>query len=154
MATTKPKTKTKSVKKTTTTKVKTNKKSSSSGGPTHKKRMYANLLRRSLTLPEGMLWKRLKPGFAGESWASQAIIRGFIADFFCERKRIVIEIDSSFHNGREDYDQKRDEIMREHGIVILRVQATEVMKNISAVLAKIKSLVEKTPDNLWEQKIK
>jgi very-short-patch-repair endonuclease len=130
------------------------KKIKKAGDPTQKKRIYANELRRNLTLPEGMLWKRLKPGFAGVEWHSQSIILGFIADFFCAQKRIVIEIDSSYHNGREAYDKKRDQIMKDAGITVLRVQAKEVMVNVFAVLAKIQNVVNMTKDNLWENKIK
>lgn len=119
---------------------------------TKAKRAMANKLRRSMSPPEGKVWKHLKRKFAGVEWYSQAIILGWVADFFCVQKRIVVEVDSSFHIGREAYDAKRDKVMGEHGITILRVQASEINMNVGATLIRILRLVEALPDNPWIDK--
>ena len=117
--------------------------------PTRQKRAYATKLRRNMSMPERILWKRLKTGWAGVEWKAQSVILGYIADFFCPLKRIVVEVDSKFHEGREDYDNNRDKAMNEHGITVLRVQAKDININVGVALLAILRVVEKVEDNPW-----
>jgi len=104
--------------------------------------------------PEGKIWHRLRFGFGGVEWFSQAIVIGYVADFFCPEKRIVVEVDSSYHVGREKADAKRDADMGKFGIKVLRIQASDINRNISAELMAILRLVEATEDNLWPAQYK
>ena len=99
--------------------------------------------------PEGKVWHRLRYGLGGVEWHAQAIILGWIADFFCPQKRIVVEVDSSFHRGREKQDRLRDEVMTKHGITVIRVEASDINRNINAVLLTIIKITADLPDNPW-----
>lgn len=106
-----------------------------------------------MTVPELSLWGNLINGFAGVHWVPQAIVVGYIADFFCPQKRIVIEIDSSFHRNRKSYDKMRDTIMSLYGIRVLRFQAKDIMKNKVKVLRKIRRAVLSRKDLRWPARV-
>jgi very-short-patch-repair endonuclease len=122
--------------------------------PSKKKIRQANRLRNNMTVPELSLWGNLINGFAGVFWIPQAIVVGYIADFFCPEKRIVIEIDSSFHRGRKSYDKMRDTIMSLYGIKVLRFQAKDIIKNKVKVLRKIRRVTLSRPEGIaWPARI-
>lgn len=57
----------------------------------------------------------------------QAVILGFIADFYIKHKKLIIEVDGSSHNKRKDYDQNRDRIFRENGYHTIRLTNKDVL---------------------------
>lgn len=122
--------------------------------PSKRKIRQANKLRNNMTVPELSLWANLINGFAGVFWVPQAIVVGYIADFFCPEKRIVIEIDSSFHKERKSYDKMRDAIMSLYGIKVLRFQAKDVIKNKVKVLRKIRRVTLSRPEGIaWPARV-
>ncbi len=120
--------------------------------PTKQKRMYANKLRRSMSPPEGRIWHRLRYEFGDVEWFTQSIVLGYVADFFCPLRRIVVEVDSSFHIGREKEDAERDKAMERYGITVVRIEASDINRNISACLCKILDALSETEDNPWPAK--
>ena len=64
----------------------------------------------------------------------------FIADFYCDEKKAVIELDGPIHESTEEYDQFRDEEMRYKGIHVLRL-LNEELSNIPGTLEKITSFL-------------
>ncbi|QOJ27891.1 MAG: endonuclease domain-containing protein [Ignavibacteriales bacterium] len=46
----------------------------------------------------------------------------FIADFYCAKLKLVIEIDGASHNESKDYDLMRDTILTEYGLTTLRIK--------------------------------
>jgi very-short-patch-repair endonuclease len=104
-------------------------------------------LRNNPTNAEKLLWKELRkrnPG--GEKFLRQFPIfvpnvggrRAFyIADFYCARRKLVIEVDGPIHLLKKDYDANRDLVMQEIGFDILRFTNDEVEKNIDKVIEKI-----------------
>lgn len=72
----------------------------------------------------------------------QQIIDGFIVDFYCPKLRIVIEIDGAVHDQRKEYDLKRDSILMQKKLKILRFTNSEVINDIHAV---IKTILDHSP---------
>ena len=105
----------------------------------------AKELRNELTPPEAMLWSVLKNNqLNGIAYRTQHAIGAYITDFYCHRARLVIEIDGSSHRGDQIlHDRDRDEWMRERGIEIMRIQAHEVLDNLSGVYATIGARTQK-----------
>jgi molybdenum cofactor cytidylyltransferase len=68
----------------------------------------------------------------------------FVADFYCEERKIIIELDGKYHNFQKDFDANRDSILSELGLRTLRIE-NEELKNISVVLVKIKEFVTHPP---------
>ena len=102
-------------------------------------RDHAKALRQSVTLPERMLWSRLKRSqLAGTSFRKQHPLGPYIADFYCHQARLVVEVDGSTHkHERKIHDAVRDAWMRSRGIEILRVPAVDVLVEIDRVLSRI-----------------
>jgi very-short-patch-repair endonuclease len=60
----------------------------------------------------------------------------FVADFYCDQKKAVIELDGSIHDNSQEYDQFRDDEMKEKGIHVLRLSNNELL-NMTEALQKI-----------------
>ncbi len=65
----------------------------------------------------------------------QQVISGFIADFYCHRAALVIEVDGSYHHA--DSDAERDSILAAQGISVLRFTNEDVLQRMENVLADI-----------------
>ncbi len=114
---------------------------------------HAKELRKNLTDSERLLWEQLRNRrLSGYKFLRQhpiiykADYKGlnyFIADFYCDEKKAVIELDGSVHLETKEYDQFRDIEMKEKGIRVLRIKNNE-LENIIQVLQKIRIFLEKS----------
>jgi very-short-patch-repair endonuclease len=97
-------------------------------------------LRSNTSPPEQILWKRLRNRqVGGYKFRRQHPIGAYVADFFCDEAKLVVELDSSYHNQSQTSDDTRDAWMRSHGIEVIRVHASTLMKNERGVLELILS---------------
>ncbi len=111
----------------------------------------ARELRRNLTDSETLLWEQLRNRrLSGLKFLRQhpivykADYRGlnyFIADFYCDEKKSVIELDGPIHETTNEYDKFRDEELKKLGLKTLRLK-NEDLYNMDEVLIKIKSFIE------------
>ncbi|MBN1129303.1 MAG: endonuclease domain-containing protein [Chitinispirillaceae bacterium] len=111
---------------------------------TGKKMKFSRQLRKKMTDAEKALWKRLRNRqVAGLKFRRQQVIEGFIADFYCEELKLVIEVDGSIHQRREqiEYDAHRDQVFKNRGIKVIRFSNDMVMYRITEVLEEIEGLV-------------
>ena len=99
----------------------------------------ARELRRSMTLPEGLLWQVLRKRPDGLKFRRQHPLAPYIVDFYCPAARLVIEIDGESHgmDGRPEHDARRDRWLREQGFKVLRFAVGDVFHDIESVVAKI-----------------
>lgn len=73
----------------------------------------------------------------------QKAISGFVADFYCHKARLIIEIDGSQHyekNGKI-YDDKRTAALEEFGLKVLRFSNADVDRNFYGVCECIERIV-------------
>jgi len=56
--------------------------------------------------------------------------------FTAQKKKLVIEIDGKIHDFQKDYDQRKDEILSNMDLKVVRIK-NEEMKNVGKVLEKI-----------------
>ena len=89
----------------------------------------ARNLRRAMSLPEALLWQRLRGAPLGLSFRKQHPIDPYVVDFYCSASRLVIEIDGEAHNRgtRPEQDEDRDAFLRERGFHVLRIAAQDVL---------------------------
>jgi very-short-patch-repair endonuclease len=103
-------------------------------------KQISRTLRRNMTDAEMMLWSKLRgKQLKGSQFYRQKIIGDYIADFYCPKSKLVIEVDGGQHysaEGREK-DKKRDIYMTRVGISVLRFSDREVLENLDAVLENI-----------------
>ena len=91
---------------------------------------FARKLRRETSLPEGMLWKRLRLLKAnGLRFRRQHPIGPYVLDFYCDGAKLAVEVDGAHHTEDEriQRDAERDAWCAARGIETLRIPAPEVL---------------------------
>ena len=111
-------------------------------------KMRARELRSKATSSEILLWKELRNRkLSGYKFLRQHPIvynpygsgaKYFVADFYCDIKKTVIELDGPIHESNLEYDQFRDAEMLNLGLHILRIKNEELLV-IKDVLKKIET---------------
>jgi len=109
----------------------------------------AKILRKNMTLPELILWKRLKDkDLFKVKFRRQHPIDIFIVDFYCHECKLVIELDGEIHqeNEKKEYDNGRTAELERFGIKVIRFSNYEILYNIDSVVTRIhKIITELTP---------
>ena len=92
-------------------------------------------LRDKLSLPEVLLWRLLKGSPDGVHFRSQHPVGSYLLDFYCAKTKVAFEIDGIAHDmgDRPEQDEQRDVWLREQGIEVVRIPATEVLHSPEAV---------------------
>jgi very-short-patch-repair endonuclease len=104
-------------------------------------RDHARELRRQSTDAEQRLWLHLRAGrLNGLKFRRQHPIPPYVADFYCESARLVIELDGSQHN--EGVDDARTRFLELLGLKVLRYWDNEVLQQTDAVLEAIWSVAQ------------
>ena len=79
-----------------------------------------------------------------EKFSRQKPLGGYIADFYCAEKQLVIEIDGDTHfteAGRR-HDSARTPMLAAHSLRVLRFTNAEVMQQFEAVCQKINETLQ------------
>ena len=108
----------------------------------------ARELRSNATPLEALLWKELRNRkLCGYKFLRQhpivynpygSSVKYFVADFYCDIKKAVIELDGPIHQHNLEYDQFRDAEMVNLGLHILRIKNEELLE-LRDVLKKIEN---------------
>jgi very-short-patch-repair endonuclease len=94
-----------------------------------------------MSLPEVLLWQRLRGSATGAKFRRQHPVGRYVADFYCRDAALIVEVDGQIHNGAQsERDEVRDRFLRENGYRVLRVSASDVLRDPDAVAASIGSL--------------
>ncbi|MBS3899426.1 MAG: endonuclease domain-containing protein [Dethiobacter sp.] len=105
-----------------------------------KLRYRAQELRKAGNLSEVLLWNQLKNRkFRGFDFDRQKVIGDFIVDFFCTNRNVVLEIDGSTHNDKVEYDALRDSFLSGLGLIVIHIQAKDILNNLDGVMEMLKS---------------
>jgi len=74
-------------------------------------------LRRNMTDAETILWQHLKSGINELKFGRQHPIGIYVADFYCHKLKLIIEVDGSIHDKEEvkEYDEKRENDLKNWG---------------------------------------
>ena len=94
-------------------------------------------LRRNATLQENVLWDKLRNNQLGLRFRRQHSVGGYILDFYCFKRRLIIEVDGPSHEGNIEYDRVRDKYFSDLGYKILRFKNLDVDSNLEKVLSSI-----------------
>jgi len=112
------------------------------GQPVTKEKLQrARELRHDMTPAERILWQELRGNKLGVHFRRQQVIAGFIVDFYCHKAGLVVELDGSVHDKQVEEDAQRDKVLKEMGLRIVRIRNDEILKDLPAVLGKIRALV-------------
>ena len=100
----------------------------------------AEELRKHMTKAELILWKELRnKKLLGLKFRRQHPISRFIADFYCHKHKLVIELDGEIHlkNYVAINDKKREDEIKSLGITVLRFKNNEIINHLESVLQQI-----------------
>ncbi|MDO4549972.1 MAG: endonuclease domain-containing protein [Planctomycetia bacterium] len=104
---------------------------------------FAKELRKNATRHENHLWYDFLRKYEVR-FQRQKTIGGYIADFYCHRAHLVIELDGSQHYTDEgmEYDTIRTEVLNQYGLDVIRFSNLEIDRNFSGVCQAIDSKVK------------
>ena len=99
----------------------------------------ATQLRKNMTAAEMSLWLHLRGGLLGYKFRRQHPISIYIADFYCHRVKLIIELDGSIHD-QEDVkknDAIRQADLEKWGYTVIRFTNHEVFEQLELVIKEI-----------------
>ena len=108
----------------------------------------ARELRKSLTPQEVKLWVHLRSWRQrGYHFRRQAPRDGYILDFVCLSRRLIVEVDGGQHNmgGIALRDRMRDRHFEQQDFKMLRFWNHEVDRNLAGVLEVIETELRRRP---------
>jgi very-short-patch-repair endonuclease len=84
-----------------------------------------------MTKPEVMLWTRLRSRSDGFSFRRQHPMGPYVADFYCAKAKLIIEIDGEVHatGNQPARDQTRDRYFEVLGIETMRISSAEFLND-------------------------
>jgi len=101
---------------------------------------FAKQNRKEATAEEDIIWQELRNrNIGGFKFRRQHPVAGYIPDFVCLKKRLIVEIDGEYHNDEEQkiFDKGREEWLKEEGFTMIRFTNDVVNNNLNTVLKDI-----------------
>jgi very-short-patch-repair endonuclease len=65
------------------------------------------------------------------------VSRDCVVDFYCHKAALVIELGGDIHDLQQDEDARREKVLREMGLRVVRFGNEEVLKDLAGVIGKI-----------------
>ena len=103
----------------------------------------ARELRRDMTPQESKLWYQFLRRYPVKIY-KQRIIESFIADFYCSRAQLVIELDGAQHTTEQGllYDRERSSVFAQYGLEVLRFSNHKVDFQFETVCERIHQVIQ------------
>jgi leucyl-tRNA synthetase len=101
---------------------------------------FAKQNRKDATVEEDIIWQELRNRkIGGFKFRRQHPVAGYIPDFVCLEKRLIVEIDGEYHNEEEQkiFDKARENWLNEEGFTLLRFTNDAVNNRLNTVLKDI-----------------
>ena len=101
---------------------------------------YARELRQESTTAEKILWTAIRNRKLNNlKFRRQHLLDKFIVDFYCNEKKLVVELDGGVHDVKrnKEYDDARTAMLAGLNICVLRFRNEEIINSINIVLKKI-----------------
>ena len=112
---------------------------------------YAKELRKNMTREEKHLWYDFLSTYSVR-FMRQRVLGKYIADFYCAKAKLVVELDGSQHYTEEakEYDAQRALYLEQYGIKVLRFLNKDVNDNFDGVCNYIDIVAKNRIKNLQE----
>lgn len=113
-----------------------------------RKRKFADKLRKKLTRAEREFWtlcQELRDEDGIYFWR-QIVLCGYVADFWCPKLKLVVEIDGNSHltESQQKWDTRRERVMAEQlGAETLRFTNFEVINKRAVVAVRFREAVKR-----------
>ena len=104
---------------------------------------FARRLRKEMTKEERHLWCDFLRQYPVRFYR-QKILGKYIADFYCAKAGLIVELDGSQHyeENQKEKDEKRTEYLKNYQIPVLRIPNNEVFSNFDGVCTFIDEIVQ------------
>jgi len=73
----------------------------------------------------------------GSKFRRQQTLGPYIADFYCESAKLVVELDGVSHLGQKSLDDAREAYFRGRGLEVVRISNDELLKDREGVAGMI-----------------
>lgn len=107
--------------------------------------LKAQFLRKNETKSEKILWEKLRNNqLKGLKFRRQHPIGLYIADFYCHKLKLIIEVDGEYHNLPEqiEKDKERTQILESNGLQLIRFTNNEIQKNLEKTVTEILTKID------------
>ena len=117
----------------------------------HNKEMVQNakFLRSNMTKEEKHLWYDYLRNYPLR-FSRQKVLGKYIADFYCAKAKLVIELDGAQHYEKENriYDENRAAFLEQYGLKIIRIPNSEINNNFYGICEYIDKEVKQSLSQL------
>jgi very-short-patch-repair endonuclease len=104
-----------------------------------KLKKWAKENRQAGNLSEVKFWNEVKrKQFKGFDFDRQKIIGNYIVDFYCSTRNVVVEIDGSSHDHKQEYDARRDAYLKSLGLTVIHIRVEDVFYRLKEVMEELK----------------
>ena len=98
--------------------------------------------RKARILSEVLFWKQVRARtFHNIDFDRQRIIGNYIVDFYIKSLGVVIEIDGSSHDDKEEYDEKRQHFLESLNLKVYRISDFRVKHDLANVMNELKDYI-------------
>lgn len=105
-------------------------------------KLRARKLRKAGVLSEVLFWQVVHQGhFWGIDFDRQRVIGNYVVDFYVKSLSLVVEIDGSSHDGKEEYDRERQTILESLGLKVFRIEDYRVKSDLDAVMRELEDFI-------------
>ncbi len=103
----------------------------------------AKYLRNHVTHSEMILWGKLKECFPNYRFRRQHPLSDYVADFYCHKLKLVIELDGSIHQleGIKKNDKDRHSVIESLGLKVIRFTNEDIKFRTESCIEIIRSYV-------------
>ena len=99
-------------------------------------------LRKAGNFPEVVFWKQVRSAsFHNLDFDRQRIIGNYIVDFYIKTSGLIIEIDGSSHNDKDNYDERRETFLKSFGLEMYRISSLRVLHDLDNVLKELEVFI-------------
>ncbi len=92
-----------------------------------------------------IFWRQVRANtFWKIDFDRQRIIGSFIVDFYVKSLGLIIEIDGSSHNGKEEYDAMREEFLVSLDLIVFRISDYRVKHDLENVMTELENFIIET----------
>ena len=109
---------------------------------------YAKVSRKNQTPWERVLWYEFLRNYPIK-FQRQKVIGNYIADFYCAKAHLVIELDGGMHNipKNQRYDSNRTNFLEKMNLQVLRISNSSIDEDFYSVCTLIDITVKKNMRN-------
>lgn len=102
----------------------------------------AKEMRNNSTKGEIKFWcELLRNKKSGYQFNRQKTIHHYIVDFYSAKLKLVVEIDGTSHDGKEEYDEEREKLLNSLELKVLHYNDLKVLNNFHLVEKEFKEQI-------------